>query len=132
MKNKTTNTSKTSSKETKHAPGKLYGLTYHMHKNPILKYSCFINNGNGDSVCKMLRDDAPDYDTQESWAKQLQQAINEYDKLKADHAKMLEALKECKEYFDYTSEDNRGNNWDVKKKVEDVISQTEGRVNVNS
>lgn len=54
--------------------------------------SVYIQNSAGDTICRMLRDDAPSYAQQESYAKRIVESWNEYDKLKEENALLIEAL----------------------------------------
>ncbi len=62
---------------------------YKMFNDPNLKYSCVINSSNGDSICKMLRDDAPNNAIQESRAKLIISVPQMLDELKTNHDFLL-------------------------------------------
>lgn len=66
---------------------------YRMFKNDKIIFSCVIQNNAGDTICKMLRDDAPDYDTQEKHAETICKAVNNYNALVA-------ALERIKNIYD--------------------------------
>jgi hypothetical protein len=55
--------------------------------------SVYIQNSAGDTICRMLRDDAPSYAQQESYAKRIVESWNEHDKLKEENALLIATLK---------------------------------------
>jgi len=72
------------------------GWLYYMFKDQNSSISCVIYNGRGDVVCKMMRDDAPNYRIQEEWAKQIINFFNsepEKQDYKAKYEICIETIK---------------------------------------